>query len=486
MWNRLELFDIGRIFKNSMLLFTTSRYIQYGLQFIRGVLVAKFLGPYLFGVWGFLLLAQQYLSYTNFGLQYAINVPLATDLLYKPKEREEIINVALILTSIFAGILILAAFGIQYFTISIFEKYSFNQYVLILGIIAGLNHLERVLMNVHRIYKNLARIAGVGLFRVFLLLLIPLIFRKDILIVALLVGMIFCPIVSIIVYMIRVPFHFNLSLNKHYVKLLLSFGIPLLIFNVTFYMITISAQTIISIFYSVEVMGYYTLANNIAAATMLGLNTVIWVIYPDILKMTREGLDDEVVARTVQKFTDIYSTAVFLVAFGTILILPALFWILPQYKPVQATINVLLLSQAVLSLCCGYTYLAVARKKQLVIARMGMVALALVVGLALAVGVLKLHYIWIAISVLAGTFVFSLLQVKIGSRLIKDVYNQKSYLKNILPYGTLLSIFLFLTGSILGNTYLGGLAGLVVFIISSMKKLALLYTFGLEKIKRPL
>ncbi len=476
--------DIQRVLKNPILLFAASRYVGYGLQFVRGILVAKFLGLYLFGVWGFLMLVRQYLSYTSLGLQYAINVELATESVDDPEKQEQIVRVALTTTALIAGLLSLSGLGIQVFGVPLFEKYSFNQYAVALGVIAGLGHLQQLFANIYRVHGKLARIAASELFVAAVSLLAALLFRGEALILALLGAMILSGVVSIAIFMIRAPFKVSLSFDIRHVRHLLSIGIPLLIYAVSFYLITVAGRTIISVFYSVETMGYYSLANTITATTLLGLNAVIWVVFPDVLSRTREGLADEAVARTVQKVNDLYGTSVFLAVFGMILALPLLFLFLPKYKPVRGALEVLLLSQAILSLSFGYNCAAIARKQQLKVAGISLIAVAVVTSLGLLAALLKFHYVWIAVSILAGSFVFTILQTRLGSRMLNKGNVQTEYFKSVLPLGGLVAIMFVLVGSLMGNSTLGGLTGLAVFIITSKEKLALLWSFGVQKMMK--
>ncbi|MEI7849330.1 MAG: hypothetical protein WCK35_26260, partial [Chloroflexota bacterium] len=125
------MIDFRRVLKNPVLLFMTNRYVSYVLLFVRGILVAKFLGPTMFGVWGFLMLVQQYLAYTNLGVQPALNVELSTEDA-SSELRAELMGTALIHTlMIFCG-LVFFGFVIQANSIPLFEKYSFNHYTLAL------------------------------------------------------------------------------------------------------------------------------------------------------------------------------------------------------------------------------------------------------------------------------------------------------------------------------------------------------------------
>ena len=62
-----------------LVLMTGTRYFSYGLNILRGLIIARLLGPYYFGVWGLITLALQYLSFTSLGLENSITVVLSTD-----------------------------------------------------------------------------------------------------------------------------------------------------------------------------------------------------------------------------------------------------------------------------------------------------------------------------------------------------------------------------------------------------------------------
>ena len=66
-------------FGKKELIFTFGRYISYFFQIVKGFLLAKILGPELFGVFGVFMLIKQYLVYSNLGIQYALNIKLSVD-----------------------------------------------------------------------------------------------------------------------------------------------------------------------------------------------------------------------------------------------------------------------------------------------------------------------------------------------------------------------------------------------------------------------
>jgi hypothetical protein len=243
----------------------------------------------------------------------------------------------------------------------------------------------------------------------------------------------------------------------------------------------VAGRTVLGVFYSVETMGYYSLANSIANATLLGFKAVSWVVFPDILSKIYDGVSDRAAAKTVQEISDLYSTSVFLTVFGMILLFPLLFSFLPQYKPAEVTLDILLLSQAILSVCFGYNAVAIARKNQLKVAGISIIATAVVAGFSLLVAFLKLPFVWIAVAILAGSFVFTLLQARLGYRTINKGYVQDGYFKSILPLGSFVAVLFSLIGSLSGYTILGGLIGLAIFSIANKGKLELVWDFAFRK-----
>lgn len=462
---------LANLFQKPTFLFVVNRYFGYMLQFVRGILVANFLGPFFFGVWGFLLLVNQYLSYTSLGLPYAINVELAIDDTANTQHQTRLIGYTLTFTTLL--LVVLAGIGglIQYLPIPLFTKYSFGQYALSSMLWVGFTHLTQVYANIYRVYQRLGRIMAAEL----LLAILPLVplffFTGEQLIQAMLMAMIVASALAVAIYTIRAPFPiqplWDWSLNQK----MLTIGLPLLIYNLSFWMLMIAGRTIISIFYSVEMMGYFSLANTLTSATLLGLNTVAWVIFPTILAKTRLGLPQEQVYQTVKQVNTVYGTAVFVAVLGMILLTPLLFMLLPEYQPAAKVLVILLLAQALISTTYGYNCVAIARKQQLRVALMAVIAVVVVVGLGLIAAVLNFGMDWIAMSMLVGAAVFAFLQAQLGHRIIFGQQKSEHYWQQALPIGILLAIFAILTGQIVNYPFFFTLIGLVIFILTSFSQL---------------
>lgn len=468
---------IRRRLLDPIILFTTSRYVVYILLFFRGLLLAKYLGPYLFGIYGFISMMQWYLLSIGLGVNYAINVELSTQDDLSKAELFDIINNALLVTAIIGLIVIFIGAILHIFNIHLFEKYLFYRYVLILGCITSTNLIQQVLINVYRYYNKLFRIAFVELFSASLLLLIALTYKDLQLIDAILIGILMTGLISIVILLIDAPFKLSFQLKYPQVKTLLKIGIPLLIYNVSFLMMNIIAQTIISVFYSVETMGYYTLANNIAVAILLGINSITWIIYPDILFRTREGLNENTVMQFLDKLTDVYSVSVYITIYISLFMFPLLYLYLPQYKPTYPLIVILLFSQAVLSYCFGYNCLAIARKKHKIVATQSILSVLIVAILSCFVVIVKLSYVWIAVSVLFASYIFNILQTKAGINIILNHAHSYNNKVNGISFGNIIVIIICLSGSV--SHYPGIITLLSFMLYVYLNKNKLIRAYGI-------
>jgi O-antigen/teichoic acid export membrane protein len=480
-FERIRSFKISRIFREPVLLFTASRYLGYGMLFVRGILLAKFLGPNLFGVWGFLTLVQQYLSYTNLGIQYAVTVELSTGVKSDLQGKQKMIGGAITVSLFLAIMLSMIGLGIQNSAVTWFERYSFTDYAFLLMVWIGLFNLQHVLINIYRVYNKLLKIALCELIIAVIPLVATFIFRGETLVLASLISLVLSYLITIIILFINSPYRYVLSIDNSIVMNLIKVGVPLLIYNVSYNMITLAGRTILSFFYSNEVMGYYSLANNITNGTLLGFRAILWVMFPTVLFKTRNGVSDQEVHSTINRISELFNTSVYLIVFGMIICSPLLFIILPQFKAAGGVLAVLLLAQSVLLITFGYNALAISRKEHVKVAYVSMAAVVIVGSISLVVAIFKWSYIWIAISVLLGSLVFTILQVNLGSRTLSESMSTWDNLLKVFPLSNILSLIICLIGVVTGYIFWGGLIGLMIYVISSKYKIGSLFSYILYK-----
>ncbi len=462
------------LIKTPVVFFTASRYLHYALLVVRGVIIAKFLGPYYFGIWGFIRLMQQYLSYTNLGIHYALSTGLSTRDQGKQEDVDRIIQSAITVSATIGMALVLLGLGLSFLGTTLFDTYGFDRFVVAIVIIIALTNLEQVLANAYRVYGKLGRIAISELLNAALPLAAVFIVPEELIINAVLVAMIAAGLMNNLIFMIRAPFKVGLAFQRSGVTYLIRLGIPLLLYNVSNYMIMVVSLTIISIFYSVEILGFYSLGNSIANAVFLGLHAISWVFYPLVLSKVREGRDDIEVGETIQKVMRLYSTAVFLVVFLTSIFIPLLFLYLEDFTPVQPVLHILLISVAIRNLPLAYASVGIARGKQLTIALLNAIAISTVILLGLAAVYFRLQFTWIAVATLAGASLSMVLKAYFGSQLINLPMR---IFWTFLPAGTIFSLLLSLLGNVLGQPTLFSIIALSVFVLTNRDNIRHIWVF---------
>ncbi|MEZ4711348.1 MAG: hypothetical protein R3A44_29400 [Caldilineaceae bacterium] len=436
--------SIQPVKSRDVLLYTISRYAGLIVLLLRGVLIAKYLGPTLFGIWGFVTLLQQYLAYTNLGIQHAATVELSNKNINDPTWQSRLMANALGLTIILAAILILAGMIIHISNISIFAKYDFSHYAFLTLLIAALSHITTLFVSTYRIYGLIYRIAAFQFIDAILPLAALWFLPTPVLLPALLGTMVVSQIIGIILFLIRPPYRISFQFQRASVLHVIFIALPLLAYNASFNLITAIARTVLSTYYPVEIMGYYSLANSLTNAVLLGLRSIVFVLLPEVIHNTRPDLPDEIAGKAAYDVNVLYGISAFLLAYLLIIILPLLFYIIPDYQPAQNTVAILLLVQAVLSLSFGYNAAALSRGYQLTVAKLSCLALAIVGMLSLAIAYFQFEFYWIAVAVLIGSLIFTILQNRLGRRILGLPFDIQNLLQDRLVTGGIISIGVFI------------------------------------------
>lgn len=477
--NKNSATHIGRILslsKNPLVLFTASRYFGYALQFLKALLIAGILGPEAFGLWGFLTLVSQYLGYSRLGAEYAATVFLATS---ARDESPQHITRSLALVMFSLIFLFLLGFVVQIIEIPIFQKFDFRSYSTMVLIVVGLQNVQAVLTNVYRVYRGLVRIAAAELLSVLIPLLAIFLFPADELIQALLGAMVLSAIMAISIFVIQAPFSLFTKIELHSLKIVIAAGIPLLLYNVSVYLITDSGKIVVSALYSVQTMGYYSFATSITRAVLLGVNAIAWVILPAVLSKVHLGVDDSIAFRSIRRVNRLYRTALTTLMLSTIIALPVLFNIMPDYKPIESTLIILLLSQIVSGIGFGYSSVSTARKKYVQAATLSAVATGISALLCLTIAWLQLDVTWIALSILVGLTVNTMLQIQLGRSLLKVSAAETEGWMQIFPPGIILAVLSVLVSSLVGYTEIGAVLAILIFIVLDRDDLRCLYNYAL-------
>lgn len=483
-----------KIASRDILLYTGTRYFEFTLKFFYGLLIAKVLGPELFGVWGFLMLVQQYLLYSGLGFQHVVTVELSNKSNSTAEEQEHLIANALGATVAVSIIISLIGLTFQIGGFGLFSKFQLSNYAFLMAAMVGMMHIVNVLLCAYRVYGDVQKISIAQLLRVAVPMLTLFVFPAEQLITAMVAAMLLANAMGIALFVHNSPFRIRLALDAPTAGKLLRLGLPLLVYNVAFNLIMISARTVLSIYYSVAIMGLYSFASSITNAMLLGFKSVVFVLMPDIIYQTRQEVDNREAFGMVRKVNRLYSTGVFAAAWGIVIGQPILFLLLPEFKGAGLSICILMLAQAVLSATFGFNTLALSRGHQMAVAAISMQAVLFVSVASLIVANSGLGFEWIAVAVLAGAYLFTLLQTRLGTQLLSQSDGeQPTHLRAIglasfnpfhaLSAGNTAAILLFVIGSFYGYGPISGFLSATLFILVNMDTLKELVALGLQRKK---
>lgn len=451
--------------KNPIIIFVSSRYIIYALQFIRGMGIAYVLGPELYGIWGFLMLIQSYLSYGTLGVEYALNVILSTEKNIDNKTIQQYYGTSVIIITFVIVPLIILATAIQFDRVNIFEEYQFSRYAILLAFLVATTYFQQIFVNIYRYYGLLQDIVYVE-FITALFTILPIIIFSGEELISILLGIFFLTaFLGNTYYLIKSPIRMDVTWNRSTLYYLLILAIPLFGYNFVANLMTMLSRTIISQYYSIESLGFYTFAFNISNSVFLGISAISWAIFPEILSGMRKGLDDITVINLLHKTNRLFGDAAFMIVMIVILFSPIIFLFLDSYRPVIGLLGVLLISQAVGALMFGYTSLLYSRRKIFLLILINIIGVAFGIGLSLIVSSNGISYHYIAVAVVIG----QLLQLFILIRATMFIINFNSSFweitRKLFTAGRVCGFVFVLGGVIIGPATYWNMSGAVIFMI---------------------
>jgi O-antigen/teichoic acid export membrane protein len=460
--------------------FTAAKYLTYALQAVRGLVIAKVLGPTLFGLWGIITLVQQYFSYTHLGVHVAANVELSTKSRLDISEVREVVSPVLGITLAIGIALIVAVVGYSMYVPIRIENYGINGFVVALAFLAVFQNYYQVAMNVQRVYGNLLRINLAEL----LVAAIPLcavpFFEGLALVRALIWSMIGASVIGLLVLTTKSSFAWRHSFAWSKMSSVLRTALPLFVLMVSTYLLLVGTRTIVGVFYDLESLAYYSLANSLATASTLGIHAISWAINPLILHKFRPE-ETSLKLETVERVSSLYRSLVFLVT-GTIVFLsPLLFVVLDKYRPARGILVLLLVGQMINSFGYGFNTLAIARKRLSEVTRLSLLALGSALILALAASYANLPAEWVALSTIVGGIVYTTTQNSLGRRILSARAERVTDIMrdNFKPQVSIPVVLLVASG-FLPVPYAWSLAGLMLYIVLNYASVRQVFDYAIQ------
>lgn len=427
------------ILKNKLVGYLFSRYFTYFIQFVSSIFIATKLGPYYFGVWGFLLLLLNYFRVINFGISNAINILVVQNRENVKKTADYIFN-AFVCIGVVAFLIVLL--GVYYFVfdIPLFDKYEIGVMFYWVCLIAILTHVNTLLMTLYRVKNRLSEIA---FFQSVIPLLVALFifFETGRLLLNYLLGAyVLGNVLALAVFIAMKKVSFKGAYNKAVIKEILRKGYYLFIYNLCFYFIIISVRTIISIFYTVDEFGLFSFSFALANAILLFLQAISFVIFPKVIDKLK-GNDHVNIYNTINRLRDSYVTLAFLLVFIALPVFPIFTYFLEDYK--GATIALQLTSLAVLlyTNSFGYGTYLMAQNREKLISKLTLSCLGLNIAIALIlVLVVKVTFEYVIIATMISYIVYAFLTSYFSLKYLGvskkgwDITNEFFPLRSFIPY----------------------------------------------------
>ncbi|MHC1681698.1 MAG: lipopolysaccharide biosynthesis protein [Clostridiaceae bacterium] len=446
---------VQTVFKYSLI-----KYVALAFGFLKGIVMARYLGPELFGVLGNLLLILNYTLYANFGIFNSMN---RNYVLYKDKDENKANDV--IKTSFTATLFISITFLAIGIGSTFIYKGSLGAYLLLVFIVAITEQYRQFFTNYFRLVDNYRAINNIELINNVLSLgLIVLIIAKF-QIYGVLYGMLLSGIFlvgyGIYNYKLR-----GFKIDYPILKSLIIIGVPLLIYNLGYYIMQTIDRLVIIKYLQYDDLGYYTFASQIVSATLVFVNSILFLYYPKAIKQFNisENKIEEVKKRIISYTKAIEIFCVGLILGGYLVIEPFISIVVPKYQSSVFLFRILILGVVINVLSYFANVYIVSNNKQFYLVKLQVFAI--IINFVFDFLMIKLGYELkgIVIANFATNMIYSIVQFTIFSKLTTKVLDIKlifkTYSKIVLSALVLIVINIFAAGWIY---YLAIILVLIIF-----------------------
>lgn len=442
---------LRNLLSNKIILYVVTRYGTYALQFLVSIVIAAKLGPYFFGVYGFILLIFQYFSQINFGIPHSLNVLVVHNKNNDYACKNYLAN-SIYLYLILSLIIVCFFVFYKFLDLQISDEYPIEDYLPIVIVIAILSYFNSLFTIYVRARNKVNAMALMQSINVIMNLLVVFIYNGEKLIYALLISLVVGNLISFFIAKkcdVFLP-KSGIDINKGMLRELTHKGFFLFFYNSAFYFILLSIRTIVSSNYTVEEFGLFTFSFTIANAFMMLIDSISAVVYPKILDLLSSD-DESTIIKTISILRTGYISTAHMLIYLAVMIFPIFILFLPNYSGAVVAFNFIALSILANANSFGYSTLLVARNKEKTIAIVSLVSLLInIVGGLVLVHVLNVDFAFVIIATLVSYMIFSILSVVKGASILKNV-PRKIVLRDFFPIKLLIPYIVTLLVSVYGD-----------------------------------
>lgn len=437
---------LSKVLKNKVFFYLMSRYFVYFVQFITSILIAVKLGPYYFGIWGFVVLVLNFFSKLNFGVVHSFNVLYVQNIKDKNVCGKYVWNA--ILLSFTLSLLVVLFYLLNLVAnFEIIEKYHSSKYIFAICIIGALYYYVMLFVGILRVNNKLIHVAFCQSIVVILFFLCVLSFSGKLLIESLIISYVvgYAMCIGCVMMSGVLPSVNSFSVDICVIKELLSKGFFLFLYNSCFYYIIFSVRSLVSWKYDVEEFGLFSFSFSLAHAVLLLFEALTFAIYPKVIKKLSSDNIEEA-KQTVSLLRKAYIPSANLLVYTALFLFPLFAMLVSQYTKALISLNLIALSILMNANSYGYSELLVARNRERTLASFAIMALFFNLGIALfLVLVLKISFSYVIFATMLTYFIFSFSLSYIGKKILHCVNDDISLFSTnkLIPYFLAIVLTLF-------------------------------------------
>jgi len=409
--------------------------------------IAVKLGPYYFGIWAFINLLIAVFSNINFGIANAINILLVQNKDNKSKCDSYIFN-AFILVFVISLLPLGVLFYDRLFTIEYFAKYHLGNLIFIVALIIIVGHINTLFSNIFRVKNKIFEIAFNQSVLSVLIFILMFFASNRTLLILLTVAYLVANLLSLYLYYRAKTVVTKGSFDKSLSKNLLTKSLFLFIYNSCFYFIILSTKTLISYNYTVKEFGYFAFAFTIANASILLLDSFMFLIFPktiDILK----GTNLLQIKTKIDFFRNNYITTIQSIIYLAMPFCFVFIHFFEQYKNSYFSLILIMLTLMLYSNSAGYVNYLLANNYEKKIAFFAMTALIInIISVLALIKIFKVGFEYCILGTMITYFVYTAVIIIFSLKTLKITAFYET-IKEIIP----LNIFIpFSVALLLGLT----------------------------------
>jgi O-antigen/teichoic acid export membrane protein len=427
--------------RNKIILYAISRYFILAISFITSLILAAKLGPYYYGIWGFILLILNYFQYFDFGVSDSCTILLVQNKNDISKVKDYEINSIIILSVLNVFILIVALINFIW-GISFLDKYTIGSLFYFVCLISIVSNFNKLFFKIYRVKNRVFEFAFYQSINALLVLIVIFIGKEKKLIYFLVSAYTVGHLISLFLFIKGKGLYFGGKASIELCFTILKKGFFLFLYNFFFYLIVISTKGISSVYYTVEEFGFFTFAYTIANAIILLIDAFAVLIVPKVIdKFYSPNLNE--IEKTFYDLKINYMYFSYFIMFIIVFVLPILLIIIPKYHSTFQMVSLLSLAVALSTNSFGFSMYLRAKNKENVLALTSFISLAFNVFITLfLVIIVKVSYPYVSISILSSYFLFTVLCVYFGR---KDLYQKVSFVsivKESFPLNLLVPVLI--------------------------------------------